>query len=89
MLHDGAGIEPAEEIRMNGNETYKKLAEALPWDLQSALLAIRDDGLTTSQIPDLVYIALYELQLIEADGEEGQNLRLSRLGKHLVDYCTC
>ena len=72
---------------MNGKETYKKLAEALPYELQSALLSIRDAGMTFSKIPQLIYIALYELQLIEVT--EGQNLSLSRLGNHLVDYCTC
>lgn len=74
---------------INGNETYKKLAEALPWEIQSTMLAIRDDGLTTDKIPDVIYIAMHELQLIEADGEAGENLRLSRLGNHLVDFCTC
>lgn len=74
---------------MNGPATYKAIAEALPWEIQSALLAIRDDGLQTKDIPFQVYIAMHELQLIEADGETGENLRLSRLGNHLVDYCTC
>ena len=74
---------------MNGPTTYKAIAEALPWEIQSGLLSIRDDGLTTKDIPFQVYIAMHELQLIEADGETGENLRLSRLGNHLVDYCTC
>lgn len=74
---------------LNGPETYKAIAEVLPWEIQSALLAIRDDGLTTERIPDKIYIAMHELQLIEADGETGANLRLSRLGKHIVDYCSC
>lgn len=74
---------------ITGPETYKAIAEAMPYEIQSALLAIRDDGLTGTMIPDQLYIALYEMQLIDADGETGANLRLSRLGKHLVDYCTC
>ena len=74
---------------INGPETYKAVAEALPYEIQSALLAIRDDGLTTPKVPAKIYIAMWELQLINADGETGANLRLSRLGKHLVDYCTC
>ena len=74
---------------INGPETYKTIAEALPWEIRTAVLTIRDYGLTSDKIPDQIYIALYELQLIEADGETGANLRLSRLGKHLVDYCTC
>ena len=74
---------------MNGETTYKKIAEALPWEIQTTLLSIRDEGLTTKGIPFQVYIAMHELQLIEADGETGENLRLSRLGNHLVDFCTC
>lgn len=74
---------------IDGPRTYKAVAEALPYEIQSALLAIRDDGLTTANVPDQLYIALYELQLIDADGETGANLRLSRLGKHLVDFCSC
>ena len=74
---------------IDGPTTYKAVAEALPYEIQSALLAIRDDGLTGTMISDQLYIALYELQLIDADGETGANLRLSRLGKHLVDFCTC
>ena len=74
---------------INGPETYRTIAEALPYEIQSTLLAIRDAGMTAAKIPDQIYIALYELQLIEADGETGANLRLSRLGNHLVDFCTC
>lgn len=72
---------------INGPETYKAVAEALPYEIQSALLAIRDDGLTGTMIPDQLYIALYEMQLIEETNR--WSLSLSRLGKHLVDYCTC
>ena len=43
---------------MNGPATYKAIAEALPWEIQSALLSIRDDGLTPENIPDQIYIAL-------------------------------
>lgn len=71
---------------MNGKETYKAIAEALPWEIQSTMLAIRDDGLTKDRIPDVIYIALYELQLIE---DAGDDIQLSRLGNHLVDFCTC
>lgn len=74
---------------IDGPRTYRAIAEMLPYEIRAALLAIRDDGLTPENIPGQIYIALYELQLIEADGETGANLRLSRLGKHLVDYCTC
>ena len=74
---------------IDGPRTYRAIAEMLPWEIRTAVLTIRDYGLTADKIPDQIYIALYELQLIEADGETGANLRLSRLGKHLVDYCTC
>lgn len=72
---------------MNGKETYKKLAEALPWEIQSALLAIRDEG--GANFPNVIYYALYELQLIEEEKPGDTELRLSKLGNHLVDYCTC
>lgn len=72
---------------MNGPATYKAIAEALPWEIRSALLSIRDEGMTTEQMPLSIYAALYEMMLVESDGET--KLRLSRLGKHLVDYCTC
>lgn len=74
---------------INGPRVYKEMAQALPYELQATLLAIRDDGLRTVNVPPQIYIMLYELQLIEADGETGENLRLSRLGNHLVDFCTC
>lgn len=73
---------------MNGAETYRKVAEALPYEVQAALLAIRDDGLTLSKIPaGGIYAALHELMLI-TEWEDGV-ITLSRAGRHLVDYCTC
>lgn len=77
-----------QEENMNGPTTYKAIAEVLPWQVQSALLAIRDDGLKMKDLPTLVYVALFELQLIEVD-DETENVSLSRLGCHLVDFCTC
>ena len=74
---------------IDGPRTYRAIAEMLPYEIRAALLAIRDNGLTTPKVPAKIYIAMWELQLIEADGETGENLRLSRLGKHLVDYCNC
>lgn len=73
---------------LDGKKTYKTIAEALPYELQSALLSVRDDDpeLVMGNMPAGIYIALYELMLIE--GEEG-NIHLSRLGEHLVPYCTC
>lgn len=70
---------------IDGPRTYRAIAQMLPYDIRAALLAIRDDGLTPENIPDQIYIALYELQLIE--GTNGQSFGLSRLGKHLVDFC--
>ena len=72
---------------MNGPATYKAIAEALPWEIQTTLLSIRDEGIGRESIPLVIFTALYELQLIEdANADEPS---LSRLGKHLVDYCTC
>ena len=70
---------------IDGPRTYRAIAQMLPYDIRAALLAIRDDGLTPENIPDQIYIALYELQLIE--GTNAQSFGLSRLGKHLVDFC--
>ena len=72
---------------LNGPATYRAIAQALPWKIQSALLAIRDEGRVN--LPNEIYYALYELQLIEEEKPGDEELRLSRLGKHLVDYCTC
>ena len=67
---------------------YKDLAEVLPYEIQSALLAIRDsDDLIKlyNDMPVAVYYSLRELSLIE----EGENIQLTKLGKHVVNYCTC
>ena len=72
---------------IDGKTTYKAIAEALPYEIQSALLSVRDDEpAQLANMPTLIYTALYELMLIEGDGE---NMRLSRLGEHLVNYCSC
>lgn len=68
------------------NEICKAIAEELPWEIQSALLAIRDDKITVDKIPDGIYSCMNELQLIDTDGE---NVWLSRLGRNLVDHCSC
>lgn len=51
------------------NETCKAIAEVLPWEVQSALLAIRDDGITADKIPTDVIVCMTELQLIDKDGD--------------------
>lgn len=72
---------------MKGFEMYEKMAATLPWEVQSLLLAVRDEeGLKMDKIPDLVYFMAYELMLIEP---EGDIVHLTRLGKHLVNHCTC
>lgn len=72
---------------MKGYEMYEKMAEALPWEVQSLLLAVRDEeGLRIDKIPDLLYFMAYELMLIEP---EGDFVILTRLGNHLVNHCTC
>ena len=72
---------------LNGPATYKAIAEALPWEIQSTLLSIRDEGIARKSIPLVIFTALYELQLIEdANADEPS---LSRLGAHLVPFCTC
>lgn len=74
---------------ITGPETYKAIAEALPWEIQDAVLTIRDQEVTQHDVPKVTYIALYELQLIEEPQREFNPLELSRLGKHIADYCTC
>ena len=71
---------------IDGKTTYKAIAEALPYEIQSAMLSVRDDEPAQANMPPVLYTALYELMLIEGDGE---NMRLSRLGEHLVNYCSC
>ena len=72
---------------INGPETYKAVAEALPYEIQSALLAIRDEGRVN--LPNEIYYALYELQLIEEEKPGDEELYLSKLGNYLVEFCTC
>lgn len=82
---------------MNGNETYKAIAEALPYELQSALLSIRevqnnDEGTRKLfyKMPAAVYIALIELCLIKPwDEVRKTGLEFTSAGAHLVNYCSC
>ena len=74
---------------INGPETYEAIAEALPWELQDAVLTIRGQGVTQHEVPRVTYIALYELMLIEEPQREFDALQLSRLGNHIADYCCC
>ena len=82
---------------MNGKETYKKIAESLPWEIQSALLAIRDaeeDPIKIEHIyqemPPVIYIAMIELCLITEWSEAKlTGMKLTSAGKHLVEFCSC
>ena len=72
---------------IDGKTTYEAIAKALPYEIQSAMLSVRDgEPAQLANMPPVIYTALYELMLIEGDGE---NMRLSRLGEHLVNYCSC
>lgn len=82
---------------MNGKETYKKIAEALPWEIQSALLAIRDAGDDTGAVEEIyfamptdVYFAIRGLCLVtEWDEDNRTGMKLTSAGRHLVEYCSC
>lgn len=68
------------------NEICKAIAEELPWEVQSALLSIRDDGLRPDEIPNPMFNYMKELSLFEKT-ESG--IKLSKLGRNLVDHCSC
>lgn len=78
---------------MNGPATYKAIAEALPYEIQSALLSIRDYGddqekqeKLYQQTPVPLYCALVELCLVK---DNGGYFELTTAGRHLVDFCIC
>lgn len=68
------------------NEICKAIAEVLPWEIQSALLSIRDDGLRPDEIPNPMFNYMKELSLFE---KTERGIKLSRLGRNLVDHCSC
>ena len=81
---------------MNGNETYRLLAEALPYELQSALLSIREvhddheaNKALFEKMPTPTFVGLVELCLIENPDIWNPQWQLTTAGKHLVEYCTC
>lgn len=82
---------------LNGKETYSKIAASLPWEIQSALLAIRDAGDDTGAVEEIyfampapVYVATLELCLITEWSEKKRaGMKLTTAGEHLVNYCTC
>ena len=82
---------------MNGPATYKAIAEALPWEIQTGLLSIREAGDDTGakenlfyKMPAAVYIAMLELCLITEWSEtKRRGLDLTTAGEHLVNFCTC
>lgn len=82
---------------IKGPETYAIIAAALPWEMQTTLLSLRDaqdDSAALEELfyemPTTVYIALQELCLATAWVEEKRNgLKLTSAGWHLSQYCTC
>lgn len=86
-----------KKTQLNGPETYRRIAEALPWEIQTTLLALRDyqddPGARENlymKMPQEVYIAILQLCLAtEWDEEIRSGLKLTTAGKHLADYCTC
>ena len=82
---------------INGPETYKAIAESLPWEIQTGLLCLRDaddDAAAIENVfnkmPTTVYIALQELCLATPwDTVTHRGLKLTSAGKHLAEYCAC
>ena len=80
-----------------GPETYKAKAEALPWEIQTGLLCLRDAGDDPAAIenvfykmPTEVYIAMIELCLMTRwDEVTRRGMKLTTAGMHLAEYCTC
>ena len=82
---------------INVKETYEALAKALPWELQTTLLSLRDaqgdnEALRKLyyEMPTIVYCALQELCLITVWCDyKNEGMKLTTAGEHLVKYCTC
>ncbi len=82
---------------INRPETYRAIAEALPWELRTTLLAIRDaqddrEALEKlyKEMPHSVYFLLIELcYTSEWNEARCSGLYLTKVGKHLAEYCTC
>ena len=82
---------------IKGPETYKAIAEVLPWEIQTGLLSLRDAEDNPAEIekvfkkmPTTVYIAIQELCLATPwDTITRRGLKLTTAGKHLAEYCTC
>ena len=85
------------DFEFNGPELYKRVAESLPWGLQTALLTIRDyqDNpemleQTYELMPLCVYYGLTELGMVTNWNEEKKTgFKLTKAGKHIVSFCTC
>lgn len=80
---------------LNGPATYRAIAQALPYGIQSTLLSIRsteDEGTAEARdslyrrMPIAIYCAIIELCLVE---EDTNGLKLTTAGRHLADYCSC
>ena len=52
---------PRSKTMQDLNEICKAIAEVLPWEIQSALLSIRDDGLRPDEIPSPMFDYMKEL----------------------------
>lgn len=82
---------------INGTETYKAIADVLPWEIQTGLLSLRDaedDPAAIENIfnkmPTTVYIALQELCFATPwDTVTHHGLKLTTAGKHIAEYCVC
>lgn len=74
----------------NTNAILEKMAQALPYEDQAALLTIREKieafGYCYSKsIPSDILQTLVELTLVEGE----HKVRLTSYGKLITDYCIC
>ena len=82
---------------LNGPETYRAIANVLPWEIQTGLICLRDAENDPAEIekvfnkmPTTVYIAMQELCLATPwDTVTRKGFKLTSAGKHLAEYCSC
>jgi hypothetical protein len=68
-------------------EMIKGMAESLSWEIQSVLLAIRDDGeIRETTIPGNILECLHWGEFIKV---KGGIVKLTDLGKKLSYFCSC
>lgn len=83
--------------QIKGQDVYMKVAESLPWEMQTALLTIREYQEVPAMLEKIykqmssnVYIGLTELLLITNwDEASKRGLQLTKAGKHIANFCTC